>query len=95
MDASCLWHFKSSVNNSVLIDEVRGRKIHLEGGALVTNTTERGLVVDTNGGWISLKETNGKFRRNYVNNCNKRVNSIKEKVYLSQLNDCEGRRRIY
>lgn len=95
MDASCLWLFKSSVNNSVLSDEVSGRNIHLEGGALITNTTERGLVVDTNGGWISLKETNGKFRRNDVNNCNKRVNSIKEKVYLSQLNDCEGRRRIY
>ena len=79
MDASCLWLFKSSVNNSVLSDEVSGRNIHLEGGALITNTTERGLVVDTNGGWISLKETNGKFRRNDVNNCNKRVNSIKEK----------------
>ena len=95
MDASCLWNFKSSVNNSVLSDEVSGRNIHLEGGALITNTTERGLVVDTNGGWISLKETNGKFLRMDVNNCNKRVNSIKEKVYLSQLNDCEGRRRIY
>ena len=95
MDASCLWLFKSSVNNSVLSDEVSGRNIHLEGGALITNTTERGLVVDTNGGWISLKETNGKFRRNDVNNCNKRVNSIKEKVYLSQLNHCEGRRKIY
>lgn len=66
MDASCLWHFKSSVNHSVLIDEVRGRKMHLQGGALVTNTTERGLVGDTNGGWISLKETNGKFRNKRV-----------------------------
>ena len=41
------------------MDEIRGRKIHLKGGALVANTTERGLVADTNGGWMSLKETNG------------------------------------
>ena len=47
------------MNNSVAIDEVHGRKFHLAGGALVANTPERGLVADTNGGWMSLKETNG------------------------------------
>ena len=47
------------MNKSVAVDEMRGRKVHLEGGAMVTSTAERGLVADTNGGWMSLKETNG------------------------------------
>jgi len=53
-----VWHFKSALNNSVVIDKIHGRKVHLEGGALVANTAEWGLVADTNGGWMSLKETN-------------------------------------
>ena len=55
---SHLWRFGSSGNNSVALDEVHGRQVHLEGGASISNTTERGLVADTNGGWLSLKETN-------------------------------------
>ena len=58
LNANHLWYFKSFGNNSV-IDQLRGCKLHLEGGALVTNTSEKGLVADTNGGWVSLKETNG------------------------------------
>ena len=56
---SYIWHFGLSGNNSVAFDEVRGRAVHLEGGAVISNTTERGLVADTNSGWLSLKETNG------------------------------------
>lgn len=59
LNASHFWYFKSFGNNSVVIDQLRGCKLHLEGGALITNTSERGLVADTNGGWMSLKETNG------------------------------------
>ena len=47
------------MNTSVAIDEVHGHKVRLEGGARVTNTTDRGLVGDTNGGWLDLNETNG------------------------------------
>ena len=63
LNPSYLWHFGSSVNNSVALDEVSGRVVHLEGGAFVTNTTEGALVTDTNGGWLSLKETNGEWLR--------------------------------
>jgi len=58
LNPSYVWHFGSSGNTSVALDEVHGHVVHLEGGASISNTTERGLVVDTNGGWLSLKETN-------------------------------------
>jgi len=58
LNPSYVWHFGSSGNSSVALDEVRGHVVHLEGEASISNTTERGLVVDTNGGWLSLKETN-------------------------------------
>ena len=38
------------------MDQLRGCKLHLEGGALVTNTNQKGLFVDTNGGWMSQKQ---------------------------------------
>ena len=47
------------MNKSVAIDKVHGRKVRLEGGARVTNITDRGVVADTNGGWLYLNETNG------------------------------------
>lgn len=56
---SYIWHFGLTGNSTVALDEVRGRAVHLEGGAVISNTTERGLVADTNDGWLSLKETNG------------------------------------
>ena len=58
MNPSYVWHFGSSGNTSVALDEVHGHVVHLEGGASISNATERGLVVDTNGGWLSLKQTN-------------------------------------
>lgn len=43
----------------MVIDEVCGCKLYLEGGVFVINIIERGLVVDINGGWMFLKEMNG------------------------------------
>lgn len=60
LSPSYLWRFGLSGNNSVALDEVHSHVVHLEGGAFISNTTERGLVADTNGGWLSIKETNSK-----------------------------------
>lgn len=63
---SCLWHFVSPLNNSEALDKIHNRVIHLEGGAYMKNTTDAGLVADTNGGWLSLKETNGETLENLL-----------------------------
>lgn len=55
----------SPLNNSEALDKIHNRVIHLDGGAYMKNTSDAGLVADTNGGWLSLKETNGETLENF------------------------------